>query len=294
MKRIDIKITFQCNNHCKFCVQGDERKFCADKSFDEIKLILKKSKKYCSEVIFTGGEPTIRQDIIELVGYAKKLGYIIQIQTNGRMFIYEDFCKKMINAGADKFAISIHGHNKELHDCLTSIKGSFQQSIMGISRLLWFNKIVVTNTVINKLNYRFLPKIAKFLINLGISQYQFSFPHILGFAFKNRHFILQRKKEIMPYVKKGIEIGIKKGATPKIEAIPYCCLKGCEYCLTDQDIPDTKIIDIRTTSNFTKWRKEEGKVKGVRCKECKYFFSCEGPWREYPQLYGWEEFQPVL
>jgi radical SAM protein with 4Fe4S-binding SPASM domain len=58
-------------------------------------------------------------------------------------------------------------------------------------------------------------------------------------------------------------------------------------------IPQTKVFDIKVNENFNRWRKEEGKLKGPRCKECKYFKCCEGPWREYPRLFGWEEFKPV-
>lgn len=293
MKRIDIKISFKCNNCCKFCVQGSKREFCPDKTSGEIKTILRTSKDNYGEIIFTGGEPTIRADVIELVSYAKNLGYKIQIQTNGRMFAYKDFCMNMIKAGADTFAISIHGHNAKLHDYLTGAKGSFKQSVRGVENLLSFGKIVVTNTVINKLNFHFLPKIANFLIDLGLPQYQFAFPHILGSALTNRDWIVPRKKEVISYVKRGLEIGIKRKRIPKIEAIPYCLLDGYEDCITDIDIPETKIFGIEMTENFNRWRKEEGKLKGPRCKECKYFLCCEGPWREYPQYYGWDEFIPV-
>lgn len=275
-------------------MQGDKRKFCPDKSTEEIKRILRAVKDKYEEVVFTGGEPTLRPDITELVSFARNLGYTIQIQTNGRMFTYRDFCIKMISAGADVFAVSIHGHNAKLHDYLTSSEGSFEQSISGIKNLLSFGKLVVTNTVINKLNYRFLPDIANFLIKLGIPQYQFAFPHILGTAFNNRDWIIPRKKEVIPYVKKGLKIGIKQRRTPKTEAIPYCFLDGYEDCAAEKHMIDTKCFDGQLIiEDFDRWRKEEGKLKGPRCKECNYFQWCEGPWREYPFFYGWSEFIPV-
>jgi len=294
-KKIDIKITFNCNNHCKFCVQGDKRRFYPDKSNNETRAILRDSRDNYETVIFTGGEPTIRADIIELVAYAKNLRYRVEIQTNGRMFKYRDFCKMMVIAGVDVVCVSIHGHNAKLHDFLTEEKDSFIQSVTGIKNLLSFNRIlVVTNTVINKLNYRFLPEIARFLINLGIPQYQFAFPHILGNASINQDEIVPRKKEVTPYVLEGIEIGIRKKKTVKIEAIPYCFLNGYESCVSDKDILDTKVFDgMRVTENFNRWRKEEGKLKGPNCRGCKYFQCCEGPWREYPEIFGWDEFVPV-
>lgn len=293
VKRIDIKITFKCNNHCVFCVLGDQKRNYSDRTGDEIKAILDSSRNEYGEVIFTGGEPTIRPDIIELVSFARGLGYSIQIQSNGRMFAYKDFCRRMIDAGVSHFAVSVHGHNAKLHDHLTGAKGSFRQTVTGISNLLSLGSSAVTNTVINKTNYKFLPEIAELLVELGVPQYQFSFPHILGSALANKNRILPRKSSVIKYVKKGLDIGIKNKRTVKTEAIPYCLLAGYEDCASEASIPETKVFSNKLTESFDHWRKEEGKLKGPRCKECRYFSRCEGPWREYPWIFGWDEFIPV-
>lgn len=293
IKKIDIKITYRCNNHCQFCVRDYRQELLRDRTFKEIVGILESHKKQCQEVIFTGGECTSKNDIISLVNYAKKIGYIVVIQSNGRMFFYKDFCKEIIRAGADKFHISLHGHNAKLHDYLTGVKGSFEQTTNGIRNILSFGKILSTNTVINKLNYRLLPQIATLLIKIGVWQYQFAFPHILGRAYENWQKIVPRKSDVISYVRKGIKVGKKKRKMVQVEAIPYCFLAGYEDCVSDQYIPDVKIFDIGISESFEQWRKNEGKIKGPNCIKCKYFQKCEGPWREYPQLFGWSEFIPV-
>lgn len=79
------------------CVQGDKRKAQKAKTAEEIKNILEECSDY-GEVVFTGGEVTLRNDLPELVEYARNLGYQdIQIQTNGRRFAYKNYCKKLIN-----------------------------------------------------------------------------------------------------------------------------------------------------------------------------------------------------
>jgi len=292
-KRIDIKITFRCNNRCKFCVQGSRREFCQDKAFYEIKTILRESKDNYEEVIFTGGEPTIRPDIIKLVECSKGLGYKVHIQSNGRMFAYKEFCKRMIRAGAETFTVSVHGSDARLHDSLTGVEGSFEQTLAGIKQLQSLGVTVFTNTVITALNYRFLPQVATMLVNLGIFEYRLSFPHILGRALTNRDWIVSRKREIAPYIKKALEIGINRKRAPMTEAIPYCFLEGYVHCASENYTPETKAFDTKLTVNFNRWRREEGKLKGPKCRECKYFQCCEGPWREYPEIFGWEEFAPV-
>lgn len=293
MKRVVIKISFKCNNHCKFCVQGNKRESCQDKTFHDIKANLRESKDDYGEVIFTGGEPTIRPDIIKLVEYSKGLGYMVHIQTNGRMFAYKEFCKKIVKAGAESFTVSIHGHNGQLHDTLTGAEGSFEQTLSGIKHLQSLGVRVFTNTVITSLNYRFLPTIATMLVNLGIFEYRLTFPHILGSALANRDSIVPRKREIASYLKKALEIGINRKRAPMTEGMPYCFLDGHINCAHENYTPEARVFGTKLTEDFNRWRREEGKVKGPKCKKCKYFQSCEGPWREYPEIFGWEEFVPV-
>lgn len=148
IQRIDIKVGFKCNNRCKFCVQGSKRSRYPDKATSEIKAILRDSKGRNTEIVFTGGECTIRPDILELVSYSKGLGHNVHVQTNGRMFAYKDFCRKIKDAGAQAFTIAIHGHNPRLHDYLTGAKGAFEQVSGGIRNLLALGCFVSTNTVI--------------------------------------------------------------------------------------------------------------------------------------------------
>ena len=299
MKRIDLKIGFQCNNRCRFCVQGNKRETVPDKSNDEVREILKREVKYHQGVVFTGGEPTIRKELVGWVRYAKELGYErIQIQTNGRIFAYKDFCEKIIKAGANEFSPAIHGSTAKTHDCLTRVPGSFEQTIQGIKNLKAFGEYILTNTVITKPNYRDLPNIAKLLVALGVNQFQFAFIHINQIIAQDPKLIeeiVPRHSRVEPYVKKGLEIGIKAGVKVMTEAIPYCFMKGYEQYIAERIIPDTTVFDNEIElDDYSYYRKTQGKAKGPNCSRCKYCNICEGPWKEYPEIFGWKEFKPVL
>jgi len=275
-------------------VQGSKRNGAFEKTSGQIKGLLKKMSGSHQEVIFSGGEATLMPYIVDCVRYAKQLGYTVQIQSNGRLFCYSDFCQQMGAAGVDVVSVSVHGHTSELHDALTRVPGSFEQTMNGIRNLLALRlPSVVTNTVITSLNYRDLPALAQMLIGEGVRQYQFAFPHILGFAYENRGLVVPRKTDVMPFVIKGLQIGLRNNAFPKTEAIPYCFLKGYEACCSENYSIETTAVDLQFAGDFTRWRKEEGKAKGLPCASCSCDSICEGPWREYPALYGWDEFKPV-
>lgn len=295
MTRIDLKTGFTCNNDCLFCVQAHKKKFGNKKSSELKKCIIDSAKEGCDGIIFTGGEPTIRSDIFELVRFAKKMRFkTIQIQSNGRRFVYLNFCKEIIKAGANEFSPAIHGHIPELHDYLTQSKGAFSQFLRGIINLKKLNQRVVTNTVITKSNYRHLPEIAKLLVKLNVDQFQFAFAHALGNAADNFDSVVPRKSLVEPYVKKALDIGIKAGVRAMTEGIPYCLMREYEICIAEEIIPDTKMYDLDyVIENYSESRINEGKKRGPDCNKCKYITKCEGPWREYPEKFGWTEFKPV-
>lgn len=294
MKRADLKVGFSCNNHCLFCVQGKKRERFGDKTTVQIKKEMRRAVKDCQEVVLTGGEPTIRPDILELVGYAKSIGFkVIQIQTNGRLFAYRSFCEQMIGAGATEFSPALHGHTAGLHDYLTGSPGSFSQTTKGIRNLKSLGQKIITNTVITKSNYRHLPQIADLLVSLAVDQFQFAFVHALGSAGENFDSIVPRMELVEPFVKKGLDIGIKAGKTVMAEAIPYCLMRGYEKYAAERIIPDSKIYDYnKIIDDFTWARRYEGKSKGPLCDQCKKNKICEGPWKEYPKKFGWKEFTP--
>jgi MoaA/NifB/PqqE/SkfB family radical SAM enzyme len=295
MKRIDIKTGFICNNNCIFCVQANN-KCTGNRSFEEIKKDLIEAKKRCDSVTFTGGEVTIRDDFLRLVYLAKKIDYkYIQIQSNGRMFYSFDFCKNTIIAGANEFALAIHGYCSRQHDYLTNSKGSFNQVTTGIKNLRKLGAKVIMNCVVVKDNYKDLEKIAKLFVKLDIQQFQFAFVHAMGNAWLNYEKVVPKMSDVMPYIKKGLDIGIKAKINVMTEAIPFCMMQGYEDYIAEKIIPETEIRGKKwqNTNDFTTQRKISCKIKFPQCKECKYDNMCEGPWRDYPEKMGTKEFIAV-
>lgn len=295
-KRVDLKIRFACNNMCKFCVQGDKRLRFADKDMPKItKELAEGYRAGCRSVVFTGGEPSLHPKIINIVRQARKIGYTgVQIQTNGRFFCYEDFCRKIVAAGITEFSPALQSSNAKLHDFLTDSPGSFVQTVRSIQNMKALGVPIITNSVITKPNFRNLPELASLFVSLGVNQFQFAFVHILGSAAKNKSWIVPRKSMIEPWVKEGLDIGLNAGLKVMTEAIPYCFMSGYEKYVAEEVIPETIIFDADfKVDRFSHYRKTEGKIRGPLCKRCSYGDVCEGPWKEYPEMFGWGEFKPV-
>jgi len=155
--------------------------------------------------------------------------------------------------------------------------------------------MVVTNTVIVKSNYRDCEKIAKLFVKLKVDQFQFAFVHAGGNALKNFDNIMPNVTLASEEIKKGLNIGIKNDIICMAEALTPCTMIGYEKYLSENYIPQTEIRgkDYQNTNNFTKERRESGKMKFKQCEECKFNNTCEGPWREYPEKRGNKEFKAI-
>ena len=293
--RIDLKLGFHCNNRCRFCVQGDKRDRLPPLSAEEAKRRLKEAVGYSDVVVFTGGEVTIRDDLVELVRHARDLGFrTVQIQTNGRMLAYPELALRLTQAGATEFSPALHGHSARLHDYLTRSQGSFEQTVQGIRNIKALKVPIITNSVINRSNFRHLPELARLLVDLGVDQYQFAFVHALGTAEKNFASVVPRMELLAPYVMEGLSVGRSQSVWATTEAIPACVLPGFEEHLAEWIIPDARIYDAQNIlESYARYRRDEGKAKGPDCAQCGWDRLCEGPWREYAERYGWSEFRPV-
>lgn len=293
-ERVDVKTGFLCNNACLFCVQGDKRRQHGNKTTQEVKDTLTEARAQSDSIVFTGGEVTIREDFFELLAFAAGLGFsLIQVQTNGRLFSYLDFCRKAVDCGANEFSPALHGHIPELHDFLTRAPGSFGQTLKAIDNLVKLGQKVITNTVICRSNFRHLPQVAAVLLGHGVQQYQFAFVHPLGTAAKYFDSVVPRLSLIEPWVKRGLELGARARVPAFTEAIPYCFLTGYEWAAAERIIPRTRIFDANfVVEDYTEFRLTEGKARGEPCVACNWNQVCEGPWREYPERFGWAEFKP--
>lgn len=294
-KRVDIKTGYLCNCNCKFCVQAHNKVY-ANKDNSEIKQSIDNANRDGYDaIVFTGGEFTLRKDCLELVKYARDKGIKdIQIQSNGRMFSSLNFCKKIIAAGANEFSPALHGYKEEIHDYLTSSPGAYRQTVKGIENLKSLGQYIIANSVIVKPNYRFAPELAELFCKLKVDQFQFAFVHALGNAKINLKSMLPNMTLVVPYLKKGIDIAINNNVKVMVEGIPFCMMKGYERYVSEIYIPETRIEERdRTVDDFKAEARKSGKKKFDVCAKCRFNLICDGPWREYPETFGEDEFKAV-
>ncbi|MBL7148115.1 MAG: radical SAM protein [Nanoarchaeota archaeon] len=299
MKKVAVITGYTCNNNCRFCYDSEKREH-PDLSTSQIKETIKNAReRSCDYIDFLGGEFTIRKDAVELIKYAKKLGYkTISITTNGRVFSYMNILKEYVDAGINSIIYSIHGHNAELHDFQTRVPGSFNQIVKAIDNTKKLGIKIFTNTTITNLNLKNLLDIANFLIKVGCVNAEFVFVDpTTGAANQNFEELVPSIKKAAPFIKKCFDVGIKNKIPHwHIRYYPLCYLDGYEKNVSEIDNPFSNEEHFGPEfENFdvVSSRKTISRMKVKKCRKCKFNSKCEGVWKKYIELKGSSEIKPV-
>lgn len=106
-------------------------------------------------VIFTGGEPTLRDDLPELVAHAERLGMVSGLVTNGERFAEASYLKALLDAGLDHVMIIMHPDNPH---AWTALKNALPEDLF-----------VAVHLTLTKENYAEMAEYIQELKNLGVS-----------------------------------------------------------------------------------------------------------------------------
>lgn len=166
--RMDLALTYRCNCFCLHCYNDTTRarnELTTQQWRDVLDHVWQTGIPH---VVFTGGEPTLREDLPELIAHAEKLGMITGLNTNGRNLADKAFLDKLVSAGLDHVQITLESHLPEIHDQIIAVEDAWQQTVDGIRNALATPLFVMTNTTLLQLNTPYLADTLTFLAELGL------------------------------------------------------------------------------------------------------------------------------
>lgn len=166
--RMDLALTYACNNDCSHCYNVKSRglqEYSTEKWMRVLERIWNLSVPH---VVFTGGEPTLRPDLPDLIAFAENLGLITGLNTNGRKLHDQKYVNSLTNAGLDHVQITIESHRAETHDKMVAHAGAWEQTIRGIQNAVKSKLYIMTNSTLLRTNLQDLSGLLDLLANLGV------------------------------------------------------------------------------------------------------------------------------
>jgi MoaA/NifB/PqqE/SkfB family radical SAM enzyme len=297
-----LRITLKCNANCLFCnVPFESFNYFSEPSTCQIKRKIKKLVKVNPKIklSISGGEPTIREDLIELINYAKKIKIkTVEIQTNGILLSNKEYVKKLKEAGLDKAFVGLHSHLPKIHDYLVGVRGAFYKCIEGIKNLLNEEIKVIVNPVITTKNLKNLCEFILF-IKKNFPQIQsisLSVVQPRGRAWVNKN-LVPSYQIIHPFIKKALSLAEKIGI---IVNNPYCGLPLCvgnwwKYLDRNVEFCEHYLEKInKNTKNLKMYYfSPREKIKTEKCLICDFTDFCNGVWIEYVKIHSFSGIKPI-
>ncbi len=202
-------VTYKCNLKCKHCYATAGKPLPNELTTEEAKLAIDKLNRAGVPIIaFSGGEPLIRPDILELSEYATKKGIYVAMATNGTL-ITEEMAKKMKNAGMQFVQISLDGADAKTHDEFRGIPGAFDRTVEGIKNCVKQDFFVNISTTATHHDYKQIPEIIDFCEELGVDWFMaYNFvPVGRGNFIKESDLTAEEREELLEMMWERLKMG---------------------------------------------------------------------------------------
>ncbi|MHB0915928.1 MAG: radical SAM protein [Thermoleophilia bacterium] len=317
----EIAVTGSCNLRCVFCYAGcaggsaarrREAVMPGDKVRRAIDSILDDAG--VPSLSFTGGEPTLRHDLPELVAYAAGRGMRVNLITNGTLMTPE-LAAALAAAGLASAQVSIEGATVATHDAVTGVSGSFRKSLEGIERLRAAGIHVHANTTINRINIDECVEIPRLTAGLGLERFSMNLVIPSGSAAANID-ALVRYSEVAPVLEEVIIASELRGVEFMwYSPTPLCIFnpvihglgnKGCSACdgllsidpagdilpCSSCDDPVGNLLEDGFGASWDSRKSRMYRSKSLAhpsCPECDSFAVCHGGCPLYWRHFGFGE-----
>lgn len=297
----EIALSYRCNLRCEFCYVG-EPSFTELKTSDIKKLLFKISREArIPSVSFTGGEPLLRDDIVELVRYARRINLWTNLITNGTR-LSRKLVDQLKSAGLSSCQISLEAADEATHDRITGRPGSYAETIAGLKRLQQAGIPVHTNTTVSRSNLQRIEDMISLVRQLGLNRLSMNLMIPCGSAAKRRDLWVSYE-EISPVVLRLKQAAERAGIKFLwYSPVPVCQFNPIAYGLGNKSCAAiTGLLSIDPVGNIipcSSWREPVGNLltrsfsdiwnSGIvpffryadyapsACRPCGYFKICKG------------------
>jgi len=331
----EVALTWRCNIKCLFCYaacrcisETDVESDLEELSTDEVKRLLSiiRHEAEVPSVSFTGGEPTLRSDLEELVAYASRtLNMRVNLITNGTL-IDEKRAAALKAAGLASAQVSIESPDPRVHNRIVGVHGrmaggkdAFQASVSGLKALKKAGVSVHPHATLCRMNAGTLRDMPQFAKSLGVDR--FSLNMIIPAGRGVAEELAVKYSEIQ-----GLVVDIQKKAESQgirfmwYSPTPMCLFnpvihdlgnKGCSACegLLSVD-PYGRILPCSSWKEpignllhdgfRSLWFGDRGKALRDKrsahpeCRACEHFAVCHGACPLYFKVHGYSELEPAF
>lgn len=184
LRVVEISLTDRCQCRCRHCFAATQKPLPErdELSTEEIKAIVDDlSQLGVTEVCFSGGEPLLRRDILEIIAFTHSKGLVARLITNG-ILLNEQMVNDLKHAGLNWCSLSIDSPKSEVHDTFRRYSGCYNKAVEGLKLLVKYKIPCSIITVARKelLYSGELEQIVQMGQAIGVTVMRLNFPVPIG------------------------------------------------------------------------------------------------------------------
>lgn len=228
------ELTYSCPLQCPYCSNPlDYANLSNELSTNDWKRVLKQSREMGAvQLGFSGGEPLVRKDLVELVNYSHELGYYINLITSGYN-MGEAKIIELKEAGLDHIQVSIQASSQELNDFIAGTK-SFEHKKSVAKLIKKHGYPMVLCVVLHRQNIHQMKDILDMAIELGADFVELANTQYYGWAHHNRDQLMPTQEQLKTAEAIANEYQVSQQGNMKIyyvvpdyyEGRPKACMNG--------------------------------------------------------------------
>ncbi len=301
---VSWNVTNTCNLSCRHCYRDAGLKMTDELNTEEgFSLIDEIAKAGFKIMVFSGGEPLMREDIYQLVEHAVQKGLRPVFGTNGTLIDIET-ALNLKRTGAMAMGISLDSVSPEKHDGFRGVNGSWEKAVKGMEACGKVGLPFQLHTTVVDWNYPEIEEITDFAVKMGAIAHHIFFlvPTGRGVDIESESLREERYEKLLKRImakQKTVSIELKPTCAPQFVRIAEQmgvetrfkkgCLAGTAYCIISptgnvqpcaymeisagnvRETPFSEIWSNNSVFNTLRTAQYQGS-----CGKCKYSNSCGG------------------
>lgn len=285
-----VRLGFRCNQKCEFCWQNRAWPDPPDHLYaiwvDEM------AAAGIHTITFSGGEPTIHRQFLDLVRRARAHGMDVVVQTNAIRLARPGFADAMAEAGVGRLFVSFHSHVAEISDAMTSAPKTHARTREGIAEALRAGLRVVLNCVVERRNHDTLGDHARAIVEWFVTPFPNNPVLLVEYSHPCSYYREELwpaasvpLDEVQPYLVEAMRVlnqaGVPVGGIGTC-GFPPCMLHGTDLPLRGMHREAENEGDV------------SGRLYAPECDQCVFKPHCLGLRREYMDIHGSRGVRPYL
>jgi cyclic pyranopterin phosphate synthase len=297
---LDVILLYDCNLACSFCtIMADVdradgvaaslrgRSLPAPKVFDAMKR--DRARGY-DAIAFTGGEPTLRADLLPLIRKARELGFTsIKLQTNGLVFASASNLERAIEAGVTRWHLSIHAHREADYDAIVRTPARHAAMVTALDAMIARGLDPIVDVLISRRTLPELVACLAWLADRGVRRVDL---WMVSLTDANRDNVdqLPSYDEVEPVVHEALALARSRGIEARSLHLPRCVLGADHLHAYDPGRAlehDGRVHVLSPDDDFELVAsKLTPQVKVAACQGCAHDAICPGLRADYLEVFG--------